>query len=198
MRDAPRNKAHLRAHDRNPATGGFQFPSSAPGRSTVGEDRVMTLRKLHPKRAVLGVITATATSVVVASVCIGLARGEPRNREPTKYDIALFGDMPYNALGKAQYPNLLADVNKSHVALLSAAAGRRRWRSREKTTLACGHDRRAEVTGLPLASHLVNCLTTTKEAGAANDSARREGPQGRASEHSVTSPLHRRHDPGAA
>jgi hypothetical protein len=28
----------------------------------------------------------------------------------------LFGDMPYNALGRAQYPNLLADINASHVA----------------------------------------------------------------------------------
>jgi hypothetical protein len=33
-----------------------------------------------------------------------------------KYTIALFGDMPYNALGKQQYPNLLADINNSHVA----------------------------------------------------------------------------------
>jgi hypothetical protein len=32
-----------------------------------------------------------------------------------KYTIALFGDMPYNALGKAQYPNLIADVNAAHV-----------------------------------------------------------------------------------
>ena len=33
-----------------------------------------------------------------------------------KFSIALFGDMPYNALGKAQYPNLIADVNNAHVA----------------------------------------------------------------------------------
>jgi len=32
------------------------------------------------------------------------------------YTIGLFGDMPYNALGRAQYPNLLADINRSHVA----------------------------------------------------------------------------------
>lgn len=36
--------------------------------------------------------------------------------EHEKYAIALFGDMPYNALGKAQYPNLIADVNDSHIA----------------------------------------------------------------------------------
>src|SRR5262249_55359629 len=32
-----------------------------------------------------------------------------------KYSIALFGDMPYNALGKAQYPALLADINASDI-----------------------------------------------------------------------------------
>jgi hypothetical protein len=35
---------------------------------------------------------------------------------PRNYTIALFGDMPYNALGKRQYPALLADINASHVA----------------------------------------------------------------------------------
>jgi hypothetical protein len=33
-----------------------------------------------------------------------------------RYTIALFGDMPYGALGKAQYPALLADINDHHVA----------------------------------------------------------------------------------
>jgi hypothetical protein len=32
------------------------------------------------------------------------------------YTIGLFGDMPYNALGKAQYPNLLADMNAHELA----------------------------------------------------------------------------------
>lgn len=35
---------------------------------------------------------------------------------PYSYTIALFGDMPYNALGRAQYPNLLADINANRVA----------------------------------------------------------------------------------
>ena len=38
------------------------------------------------------------------------------DRNPFSYTIGLFGDMPYNALGRAQYPNLLADINASHVA----------------------------------------------------------------------------------
>ena len=33
-----------------------------------------------------------------------------------KYTIALFGDMPYNQIGKVQFPNLIADVNAAHVA----------------------------------------------------------------------------------
>src|SRR5262245_3955419 len=32
------------------------------------------------------------------------------------YTIGLFGDMPYNTLGRAQYPALLADINARHVA----------------------------------------------------------------------------------
>src|SRR3954467_10711617 len=36
--------------------------------------------------------------------------------EPSRYTVALWGDMPYNALGKQQYPNLLLDVNEAHVA----------------------------------------------------------------------------------
>jgi hypothetical protein len=37
-------------------------------------------------------------------------------RGPERYTIGLFGDMPYGALGRSQYPNLLADINQSHVA----------------------------------------------------------------------------------
>jgi hypothetical protein len=37
-------------------------------------------------------------------------------RGPATYTIGLFGDMPYNDLGRSQYPALLADVNAHHVA----------------------------------------------------------------------------------
>jgi len=37
-------------------------------------------------------------------------------RGPDAYTVGLFGDMPYNALGRAQYPALLADINANHVA----------------------------------------------------------------------------------
>jgi hypothetical protein len=39
-----------------------------------------------------------------------------RHDVPAKFTVALWGDMPYGALGKQQYPNLLADVNAAHVA----------------------------------------------------------------------------------
>ncbi|MES1209662.1 MAG: hypothetical protein ABUS79_27310, partial [Pseudomonadota bacterium] len=37
------------------------------------------------------------------------------DHEPDRYNIALWGDMPYNALGKQQYPALLASVNASDI-----------------------------------------------------------------------------------
>ena len=37
-----------------------------------------------------------------------------RNRNT--YTVGLLGDTPYNELGRAQYPHLLADINASHVA----------------------------------------------------------------------------------
>jgi hypothetical protein len=58
---------------------------------------------------------ARTLAAVAALACVhAAAAAEPRERE--RYSIALWGDMPYNALGKAQYPALLADVNAHDVA----------------------------------------------------------------------------------
>ena len=65
------------------------------------------------------------TAICVAAAVVGSTtyslfakddndRGD--DRDGGSYTIGLFGDMPYNALGKAQYPALLADINRSHVA----------------------------------------------------------------------------------
>jgi hypothetical protein len=68
---------------------------------------------------------ARATSLVVAlcataiSIFTGVHAGASNDREEGRdhgYTIALFGDMPYNTLGRAQYPALLADINASRVA----------------------------------------------------------------------------------
>jgi hypothetical protein len=65
----------------------------------------------------VGVLTAAAIAAVAVSVAQGAGPTTPGSgRGPETYTIGLFGDMPYNALGKSQYPALLADVNNANVA----------------------------------------------------------------------------------
>src|SRR5262249_45462965 len=65
------------------------------------------------------------TIIITAAAIVGTAgyklsakdddrRGD--RDEDGGYSIALFGDVPYNALGKSQYPALLADINRARVA----------------------------------------------------------------------------------
>jgi len=80
----------------------------------------MMWRRLHSARAAR-VIIGTTAAIVSAAVCVGLATGPDNDRrdhepESDNYTIALFGDMPYNELGRQQYPALLADINARHVA----------------------------------------------------------------------------------
>jgi hypothetical protein len=64
----------------------------------------------------LGLLTCVAAGVLIASMSVSSAKEDASQRGGQNYTIALFGDTPYNALGRAQYPNLLADINASHVA----------------------------------------------------------------------------------
>jgi hypothetical protein len=65
--------------------------------------------------AVLG--AAAALTAIAATIAHGAGPASPgQGRGPETYTIGLYGDMPYNALGRSQYPNLLADINKSNVA----------------------------------------------------------------------------------
>src|SRR5215510_6910634 len=73
---------------------------------------LMHLRKYGFKRTALA-MCGIALLLLVA-VRIGSAQKDERGSE--SYTIALIGDTPYNALGRAQYPALLADINASHVA----------------------------------------------------------------------------------
>jgi hypothetical protein len=80
----------------------------------------MNRRPLNPSRA-SRVIIGTTLAIVSAAVCVGLATGPDQDRidddrDSAGYTIGLFGDMPYNALGRQQYPALLADINAKHVA----------------------------------------------------------------------------------
>lgn len=64
-----------------------------------------------------------AAMVVLAAAWAGIAyaggpngNNEDGNNGNDAFTVGLFGDMPYGALGRSQYPNLLADINKSKVA----------------------------------------------------------------------------------
>jgi hypothetical protein len=60
---------------------------------------------------------AAAVTAVAAAIAHGAGPASPgQGRGPEAYTIGLFGDMPYNTLGRSQYPSLLADINDSNVA----------------------------------------------------------------------------------
>src|SRR5262249_60895996 len=61
----------------------------------------------------------TITIALLAATVAFTARPEGAQdgrRGSAAYTIGLFGDMPYNALGRSQYPALLDDINANHVA----------------------------------------------------------------------------------
>jgi hypothetical protein len=61
-----------------------------------------------------------AVAAAVAALAIGVATSAGAKGDathgPNRYTVGLFGDMPYNAQGKADYPYLLQDINDSTVA----------------------------------------------------------------------------------
>src|SRR5215470_17874367 len=74
--------------------------------------------KLTGMSVVVRVTASIAAVAIVASTGYKLSArvNDQGNDEEEGYSIALFGDVPYNALGKSQYPALLADINRAHVA----------------------------------------------------------------------------------
>ncbi len=64
---------------------------------------------------------AAVTAFVLATAGTGLSlarqNSEPDDRHGDReaYTVALFGDMPYGAAGRTEYPRLLANVNDAHV-----------------------------------------------------------------------------------
>ena len=103
---------------------------------------------------VLAAVTAVA---LAAGAYVGIANGAGPPASPDHehasqtYTIGLFGDMPYNALGKAQYPALLADINASHVALstrsLSRASRARAARTRSTRRTSAGGTAPSSTSG---------------------------------------------------
>jgi len=62
-------------------------------------------------------VALAATALVAATIHGVQAKGDDDDRRgPHTFRVGLFGDMPYNTLGRSQYPALLADINASHVA----------------------------------------------------------------------------------
>jgi hypothetical protein len=84
----------------------------------------MTFRTLGNRRFVVLLVAAVAAIVAFsAGIASGAGPASPgQGRGPETYTIGLFGDMPYGALGRSQYPNLLADINQSRVAFSIFAA----------------------------------------------------------------------------
>ena len=64
------------------------------------------------------VAVSVAISMMLTAGFVGAEKknDEKDGRGPDSYTVGLFGDMPYNTLGRAQYPALLSDINASHVA----------------------------------------------------------------------------------
>ena len=74
-----------------------------------------------PRRVSAAFVIAAAVAAVAVGAYASLASGAGpttpgQGKGPDTYTIGLFGDMPYNALGRAQYPNLLADINAADVS----------------------------------------------------------------------------------
>jgi hypothetical protein len=67
-------------------------------------------------------LTLFVAGGVALAATAGHAHDPDRSHDPERapdrehYTVALFGDMPYGALGKAQYPALLDDINQHQVA----------------------------------------------------------------------------------
>jgi hypothetical protein len=59
---------------------------------------------------------AAAAAVFAGLAFAGTGPTTPGGQGPETYTIGLFGDMPYNTLGRSQYPNLLADINAANVS----------------------------------------------------------------------------------
>jgi hypothetical protein len=69
-----------------------------------------------PRTKLLTAVTAVVLAAGGSGLSLshaGTASDDHRNGDA--YTIALFGDMPYGAAGRAEYPRLLADINDAHV-----------------------------------------------------------------------------------
>jgi hypothetical protein len=73
---------------------------------------------MKPGRIGAAAVAIAATAMLIHGSYGVSAKDDDRHddRDDDGYTVGLFGDMPYNALGRSQYPALLADINRAHVA----------------------------------------------------------------------------------
>lgn len=78
----------------------------------------MTFRTFGVRWLMAAIVASAAVATAIsAGVASGAGPAMPSQGATSGgYTVGLFGDMPYGALGRSQYPNLLADINHSHVA----------------------------------------------------------------------------------
>jgi hypothetical protein len=74
---------------------------------------------MRPRRLSRRMLALAATLAAGLGIYAGMAQGSESPGQgggPEAYTIGLFGDMPYNAQGKADYPYLLQDLNNSKIS----------------------------------------------------------------------------------
>jgi hypothetical protein len=74
---------------------------------------------MRPRRLSRRMLALAATLAAGLGIYAGMAQGSESPGQgggPEAYSIGLFGDMPYNAQGKADYPYLLRDLNDSKIS----------------------------------------------------------------------------------
>src|SRR6478672_2457210 len=79
----------------------------------------MLLSSVRKKSHGIRMMAPAAAAIIIMGALVAQAKDDKDKDElhgPESYTIGLFGDMPYNALGRSQYPALLDDINRSHVA----------------------------------------------------------------------------------
>ena len=67
--------------------------------------------------AAITVLAAAVALVVYSGAAQGSGESKPaKGKGHERFTVGLFGDMPYNDQGRAEYPAVLADINRSNVA----------------------------------------------------------------------------------
>ncbi|HEX8752845.1 MAG TPA: hypothetical protein VF731_05455 [Solirubrobacterales bacterium] len=74
------------------------------------------MRHLKRLSAATAVVAATVGATVALASPAPAHRGEGPDRGQSPYTVALFGDMPYGAAGRQEYPRLIQNVNESGIA----------------------------------------------------------------------------------